>query len=52
MDYAYIEGERGSTAAQYVFDILHGADPMDLPMASLRTLRSWSMGRRRIRSAS
>jgi putative tryptophan/tyrosine transport system substrate-binding protein len=33
MDYAYLEAERGSSAAQYVFDILHGADPADLPMA-------------------
>jgi ABC-type uncharacterized transport system substrate-binding protein len=32
MDYGFIEAERGSRAAEYVSDILHGANPGDLPM--------------------
>jgi putative ABC transport system substrate-binding protein len=32
MDYAFIEGERGSVAARYIADILHGADPARLSM--------------------
>ena len=32
MDYAFVEGLRGQRAAQYVSEILHGANPADLPM--------------------
>jgi putative ABC transport system substrate-binding protein len=32
MDYAFIEGERGSVAARYISDIVQGADPAGLPM--------------------
>lgn len=32
MDLAYVEAERGLRAAEYVYDILHGANPAEMPM--------------------
>ena len=32
MDYAYIENGRGRSAAEYISQILHGANPAELPM--------------------